>query len=334
MTNNRESVAAARSASEEKLLAIRGDAQSHTPAKPAAPATSSPIGYYGLPVLKEPQWKWQVPVYFFAGGAAGAAALIACVGRACGAHPRLVRDARRLAACGALVSPPLLIADLGKPSRFLNMLRVFKPQSPMSVGSWTLMAFSTSALSAELASGRSGRLANFIATGAEIASGMTGLVLSTYTGVLLGVTAIPVWSENSRLLPLHFAASAMGSAVAILQLAGHETDRSLGFLATASALAETLAGGRIEVQSKPALQPLKAGPSGRLARAGSILSGPVPLLLRLLAGNSTSDRAVTMRRIAAASTVAGSLVTRVAWLKAGAASARDPQAVLAPPQNR
>lgn len=282
----------------------------------------SGTGYYGLPVVKEPPWKWEIPLYFFVGGAAGAAAVIAGAGRACGANPKLVRDAARLAALGGLVSPALLISDLGRPSRFLNMLRVLKPQSPMSVGSWTLVVFSSSAAAAAVLG------TGLVASASQAVSSLAGMGLSTYTGVLIGASAIPAWSENAALLPLHFAASGMGSAVAILQLAGHGADRGLASLGTAAAVVETLVGGRIEISRRPALRPLKSGSSGKLTRAGWLLSGPVPLLLRLLAGRSQSGGAVTMRRIAAASTVAGSVITRAAWLKAGAASARDPRVIL------
>jgi formate-dependent nitrite reductase membrane component NrfD len=94
-------------------------------------------------VPKPPVWTWEIPVYFFVGGAAGAAAVIAGVGAATGAEAAVVTDARWIAAVGAVVSPVLLISDLGRPERFLNMLRVLKWQSPMSVGAWTLAAFST-----------------------------------------------------------------------------------------------------------------------------------------------------------------------------------------------
>ena len=101
--------------------------------------------YYGLPSLKAPVWTWEIPAYFFVGGAAGAAAVVAAVARVAGADPALVRDARWLAAVGGAASPALLVSDLGRPERFLNMLRVFKLRSPMSVGAWTLVAFSNAA---------------------------------------------------------------------------------------------------------------------------------------------------------------------------------------------
>ena len=91
-------------------------------------------GYYGQPLLKPPVWTWEVPAYFFVGGVAGIAAVIAAVGALAGGEASLVRDARWMAVVGGLISPVLLVSDLGRPSRFLYMMRVFKTQSPMSMG--------------------------------------------------------------------------------------------------------------------------------------------------------------------------------------------------------
>src|SRR6266566_3732172 len=109
------------------------------------PVASPETGYYGIPLLKKPAWTWEIPLYFFVGGAAGASAVVGAIASYTGADRKLVRDARWIAAAGAVISPALLISDLGRPSRFLNMLRVFKPQSPMSVGAWTLLGFSAGA---------------------------------------------------------------------------------------------------------------------------------------------------------------------------------------------
>ena len=166
-------------------------------------------GYYDVPLLKKPVWTWEVPLYFFVGGTAGAAAMIGVAADLGGAKRTLVRDARRVAAGGAVLSTPLLIADLGRPERFLNMLRVFKPRSPMSVGAWTLAVFGGASTVAAAGTGRLPRTAALL-------SAATGLVMATYTGVLIGATAIPVWAKHSRVLPIHFGASAVASAVALL----------------------------------------------------------------------------------------------------------------------
>jgi formate-dependent nitrite reductase membrane component NrfD len=279
------------------------------------------MSYYDLPVLKPPVWTWEVPAYFFVGGAAGAAAVIAAAARATGGRPDLARDARWVAAVGGAISPPLLIADLGRPARFLNMLRVFKLRSPMSVGAWTLVAFSNTAAAAAAADAidrwSRGRIpVRMIGNAAEALSAATGLVLSTYTGVLIGATAIPAWAENVRLLPLHFGASGVGTAVSILELMGHDDDPALNLLGAAAAAVETLVGVNLELRDREALVPLKRDVSGALTRAGGVLSGPLPLALRLLAGRSRSAR-----RTAAVATIAGALLTRAGWLAAGNESA-------------
>jgi formate-dependent nitrite reductase membrane component NrfD len=281
------------------------------------------MGYYDLPVLKPPVWTWEIPAYFFVGGAAGAAAVVAAVARATGADPRLVRDARWIAAVGGAVSPALLISDLGRPERFLNMLRVFKLRSPMSVGAWTLIAFSNAAGASAFAAaarrlGRGRLPVKTVADAAETIAAATGLVLSTYTGVLIGATAVPVWSRNVSLLPLHFGASGLGAAVSMLELMGHH-DRALNRVGIAAAAAETTIGLALELEDDPALDPIKVGWSGRVTRAGGVLSGPIPLALRIL-----GRRSMTARRVAAASTIAGSLLTRIGWLAAGRASVASP----------
>ncbi|MEO6487780.1 MAG: NrfD/PsrC family molybdoenzyme membrane anchor subunit, partial [Thermoanaerobaculia bacterium] len=129
------------SASEARLDAIRRNATEAT-------VEGQGGSYYGLPLLKPTTWTWEVPAYFFVGGAAGAAAVIGFAGQISGADAKLVRDARWIAAIGAALSAPLLIADLGRPERFLHMLRVFKPKSPMSVGAWTLTVFGATSAAA------------------------------------------------------------------------------------------------------------------------------------------------------------------------------------------
>ncbi|HXT74253.1 MAG TPA: NrfD/PsrC family molybdoenzyme membrane anchor subunit [Candidatus Angelobacter sp.] len=329
-------------ASEARLQQIRREAETHgrvdsTGIRPSgAPflQASPENGYYGLPVLKAPQWTWEIPVYFFVGGAAGASAVIAGVANLTGADRELVRDARWLAAIGGAISPALLVGDLGMPSRFLNMLRVFKIQSPMSVGSWTLVTFSTTSAMAAFANAverrdarRNGwrRKPGFISNAAGMLAALSGMVLATYTGVLIGATAIPVWSESVATLPIHFAASGLGAAASILELCGHDTSRSLNILGIGSALCETAIGARIETSQTPALKPLKSGRTGMLTRLGGLLSGPLPLALRLIAAFSTRERSRKLRRAAAVSTIAGSLLTREAWIKAGAVSANDPR---------
>ena len=294
---------------EERLDEIRAAAERGELAVPAGTPT-----YHDLPLLKPPVWTWEIPTYFFVGGAAGMSAMLGLAAQLTGGNEALVRDARRIAALGAIVSTPLLISDLGRPERFLNMLRVFKVQSPMSVGAWTLVAFSTASGAAAFAPFRGVRNA------AAVASAATGLVMATYTGVLLGVSAIPVWSHHARVLPMHFAASSVGSACGLLELRGHRAPALRG-LSFAAAAFETVTAIGVESQPDAADDPLRSGRSGKLTRIGAALSGPIPLALRLLGRKSSRAR-----RLAAVSALAGSLLTRFAWVEAGKASVRDPRA--------
>ena len=317
--------------SAEKLRGANGATKwNWGPVEKATPET----GYYGSPVLKKPAWTWEVPLYFFVGGAAGAAALLGSVGKFSGASRRLVRDAQWLAAIGGAISPALLISDLGVPSRFLNMLRVFKAQSPMSVGSWTLVAFSGSAAAAATLAEweqRSARRFPVLSDAAEISAALTGLILSTYTGVLVGASAVPVWNRNVSLLPVHFATSGLAAASAMLELRGNESGplNALGLMASA---AETGIGAKLELHRGAATEPLRRGASGWTMRMAGFLSGPLPLMLRLLSLGAGHERKRKLRRAAAISSIAGSLVTRFAWMGAGHASAKDPRPVLQMPE--
>ena len=254
------------------------------------------MSYQDQPLLKPPVWTWEIPTYFFIGGAAGAAAVIGAAAQLTGEDEKLVRDARWIAAIGANVSTPLLIADLGRPERFLHMLRVFNPHSPMSVGAWTVAVFGATSTAALFLPPK-----NFFAA----LSAITGLAMSTYTGVLLGVTAIPVWKENAKVLPVHFGASALGTACSLLELRGHK-HRALNSLAIGASLFETAA-------------PVE---EGALMKAATALSGAVPLVLRLIG----------KRKAAAAATILGSLITRFAWVEAGKVSARRSASTTSDPE--
>src|SRR6059058_4769866 len=191
-------------ASEQKLVEIRREAERRgevkasgiRPAGSPFPMASPDTGYYGIPLLKQPSWTWEIPLYFFVGGAAGASAVVGAIANYTGADRRLVRDARWIAAAGSVISPALLISDLGRPSRFLNMLRVFKPQSAMSVGVWTLLGFSGGSVAAAFAGSLRERYGEslpvrVLENAGEAASLLFGLPFSNYTGVLIGATAIP-----------------------------------------------------------------------------------------------------------------------------------------------
>ena len=323
-------------AREQRLLELRRQAERQgqvgrpgiRPSGSPMPLASPETGYYGIPLLKEPSWTWEVPLYFFVGGAAGAAAVMGAIASYTGADRRLVRDARWIAAAGAIISPALLVADLGRPERFLSMLRVFKPKSPMSVGVWTLMGFAGAASATAFAGFVRERYGaslpvRVLENAGEAASLAFGLPFSNYTGVLIGATSIPVWNENAGDLPLHFAASGVGAAVGLLELLGHDKSRALQMLGLGAALFECLEGLRIESRQLPDLDPLKHGPSGMAVRAGGALSGPVAAALRTLSLMTNQRNSRTLRRYAGICSLVGSLVTRFAWVHAGHVSARD-----------
>jgi formate-dependent nitrite reductase membrane component NrfD len=237
--------------SERRLVEIRREAESTgkvaakgvRPGGAPFPIASPETGYYGIPLLKEPSWTWEIPLYFFVGGASGAAAVVGSVAHYTGADRKIVRDARWIAAAGSVISPALLISDLGRPKRFLNMLRVFKPQSAMSMGVWTLVGFSGGAAAAAFAQFLTDRYgASFpvrvIEQAGQAASLLFGLPFSNYTGVLIGATAIPAWNENVSDLPIHFGMSGLSAAVGLLELMGNHKSRALGALGLGAALFE------------------------------------------------------------------------------------------------
>jgi hypothetical protein len=316
---------------EDRLDALReeaertGKVQSHgiAPADGPFPKPAVATSYHGNPVLKPPTWTWQVPLYFFVGGVAGVSALIALVSHVLG-NARLLQTELLVAFAGGLISAPLLIADLGRPERFLNMLRVFKPRSTMSLGAWTLSAFSSAIGLAVVCHevilfGHGNEFLLAVEWLAEVIAAVTGLLLASYTSVLLGVSAIPVWSENRKLLPAVFLTGALGSAAAVLELFGFMIPATQ-FLGVAACAAEIVIAILIEVRGRYVDRPLREEAAGWLTRAGAVLAGPTSLLLRIVGSHGA-------RYFAAACFIAGALIARYAWIAAGRVSSRDPQAL-------
>jgi formate-dependent nitrite reductase membrane component NrfD len=319
-------------ASEDRLDAIRKEASATGKVVTGAGRAdaNAPIpgaeDYYNLPLLKPPTWTWEVPLYFFVGGIAGVSAVIAFVGDLFHADPRMVRIALWIAMMGTVLCPALLISDLGRPLRFLNMLRVFKWRSAMSMGSWILSGFGGAAFLALAANelilyGIQSPLLPPLRWAGEFAGAVTGLLLASYTGVLIGATAIPVWHENRRLLPAHFLTSGLGGSSAILEFFGFLVPATQ-ILGLAAAGVETLIGVMLELRHSRVDAPLHHGKSGWTMRIAGTLEGPVALLVRILSKGSAHGRYA-----AAACFLVGALCSRYAWIWAGRASAHDPQAV-------
>ena len=313
-------------ATEERLDEIRRAATEGAPATGAQPSSSpAQQSYYGLPVLKKPLWTWEVPLYFFLGGIAGVSSCLAFAAQIFGYDPALIRIALWMALIGAAVCPILLISDLGRPSRFLNMLRVFKLRSPMSLGAWILVAFSGCAFLATasheliLRGHATSSLWIYLRWIGELTGAITGLLLASYTGVLIGATAIPVWSQNRELLPAHFLTSGLGGSAGILELFGflNPATQILGFAASGI---ETVLEIFLTVRKRPVDAPLHQGKSGWMLRIAGLLEGPAALLLRGFLG-----RALGGRYAAAICFIAGALLSRYAWIWAGRASAENPQ---------
>ena len=293
--------------------------------------TGGPIlgrsGYYGQPIVKPPVWTWEIPIYFFIGGFAGMSAVIAFAGLVF--HEiDLARTAMWLATIGAVLSPILLTIDLGRPRLFLNMLRVFKYKSPMSVGAWIVFAFGACVIPGVIAfelhaqhifGGGIDQFLKIFAHLLVIGSAFWGVLLATYTGVLLGVTAIPAWFLHRVLLPIHFGSAGLGSAAALLELLGHRIApiNAVGFLVAAI---ETALWIWLEIDKHGAAdRALHRGLPGWLIRGGEFLSGPLALILRL----------ANLVPLAAISFLFGALISRFGWIEAGKVSGRDPEAVFA-----
>jgi len=284
-------------------------------------------GYYGQPVIKPPVWTWEIPIYFFVGGLSGMSAVIA-LAAAIFHQLDLARAAMWLAAIGVVLSPILLVLDLGRPLLFLNMLRVFKPQSAMSMGAWIVTGFGACvvpgliALELHLLHPFTGAMDQFLRIAAALfifGSAFFGMLLATYTGVLIGATAIPAWFLHRVLIPIHFGAAGLGSAAGLLELLGHRIAplNAIGFFAAGveSALLVWLT---IDKHGG-ADRAIHEHGSGWLIRIGEILTGPLALVLRLF----------SLVPFAAISFLIGALVSRFGWIAAGKVSGSDPESVFA-----
>ena len=283
--------------------------------------------YYGRPILKEPVWQPEIPCYFFTGGIAGGCSLLHGFARVAG-YDRLAKTALYVGAAADVVSPALLVSDLGRPERFLNMLRVFKVTSPMSVGSWILFVSggaSNTAAALEL----TGKLRP-VKWAAEVVSFLTGAPLATYTGTLIADTAIPVWHEARKELPWLFGASAAASAGAATALfmppeeSGPARRLAVAGVATELGVMEAMKhrlGFVGEVYEQEA--------AGKLGRASKVLTAAGAAVLASR-GRRSRGAAVT----GSALVLAGELALRWSVFRAGFQSARDPRYTVIPQKQR
>jgi hypothetical protein len=283
--------------------------------------------YYGRPIIKPPVWKSpDVPLYLFLGGAAGSSSMLAALADVTG-RPALTRVGRLVAGGGAVASVVFLVHDLGRPERFLHMLRVIKPTSPLSIGTYILSPFGAAAgatAAVELL-GWFPRLKRF---GGAVAA-LFGGPLATYTGVLLANTAVPSWHEAHDELPFVFAGSAMaaGGGLTMLFTPVAEAGPSRKMAVTGAAI-ELAVVQRVENGHGIVSEPYHEGRAGTLLRAAKACTA-AGAGLTLLTGRTRLGSIASGTLLAA-----GSLLTRFGVFEAGMASAKDPKYTVVPQRER
>lgn len=283
--------------------------------------------YYGRPVLKEPVWQPEIPAYFFTGGLAGASSILGLAARIAG-NETLARRALYIGAAADLVSPPLLIADLGRPERFLNMFRVFKVTSPMSVGSWVLLVSGGATSTAALLQW-TGRLKP-VMIAAKIVSSLAGGPLAVYTATLVSNTAVPVWHEARQELPFLFGSSAVASAGAAAAIAVPPAEAGPARrLAVGGVLVENVLFELMQKRLGMVGEPYSKGEAGRFRKIamGCTLGGAA-----LLARPGRRSRLAAVA--GGALVLAGELAVRWSVFRAGFQSARDPRYTVEPQRER
>ena len=283
--------------------------------------------YYGRPIIKPPVWKTpDVPLYLFLGGAAGSSSILASLTDLTD-RPALTRNARYVSGGAAIASVVFLIHDLGRPERFLHMLRVVKPTSPLSIGSYILAPFSAAAgatAAVELL-GWFPRLKRF----GGVVAAVFGGPLATYTGVLFANTAVPSWHAAHKELPFVFGASGMAAGGGItMALSPLEEAGPSRKMAVAGAAIELAAMHRVETEFGIVSEPYHEGKAGRLLRAAKSCTA-AGAALTVVAGRRRAGAVA-----AGALLAAGSLLTRFGVFEAGMASARDPKYTVVPQRER
>ncbi|MGW5045304.1 NrfD/PsrC family molybdoenzyme membrane anchor subunit [Streptomyces griseoluteus] len=295
------------------------------PVVPDAEFTS----YYGLPVLNTPTWEaLDIAGYLYLGGLAGGSSLLAAGAELTG-RPVLARRAR-LGAAGAIsLSLAALVHDLGRPARFLNMLRVFKPTSPMSVGSWLLSGYAP--LTMVAAATDTVRRFRPLGVAATAGAAFLAPAVATYTAVLIADTAVPSWHEGYRELPFVFAGSGASAAAGLALLTVPWAEA--GPARRVAVLGAALELGSFRLQKSRmglAAEPFELGGARRLLRTAEALTAG-GAALALLTGRVRDRRAAA---VAGAALLAGSAALRFGVFRAGVASAEDPKYTVVPQRER
>jgi formate-dependent nitrite reductase membrane component NrfD len=283
--------------------------------------------YYGRPVLKPPVWEWKVPAYLFTGGLSAGAAMLGAGADLTG-RPALRRAGRFGALGGLVASMYLLVADLGRPERFLNMLRVAKPTSPMSVGTWLLVAYGPGAGVAAAAEVLPARL-GWVGRPAGWWAAVVAPGVASYTAVLLSHTAVPAWNEARGQLPFVFAGSAAASGgglgMVCSPVAQAGPARRLGVVGAAAEVVASRMVSRLglvgEAYTTGRAHRLRTW-SERLTLAGAV--GAVTVARRSRVGAVASGLAL----------LAGSALQRFGVFEAGVESTKDPRYTVVPQRER
>ncbi len=296
--------------------------------------------YYGAPLLRKPHWEWEVVTYLFLGGLMGGSAMLAAFGDASGdaGDREMVRNARYISLVLAAACPVILIKHLGRPERFHHMLRIFKSKSVMSMGVWSLVAFSNVAVLTALAEVRGkGRSIAML----SIAQALLGAFIAGYTGVLISATAIPLWAKGKRHIPSAFVCSSLAAACALnaALLAGKSSNaaaaRKLERLEAFSSLCEAVLLVHFKRAATTYGEPMFAGARGRRLRNWTFVGGigiPVACHLASSLKPITRERKFWLTRLASALTLSGGYVLRETLIEAGKASADDPQLAFRQPE--
>jgi hypothetical protein len=295
--------------------------------------------YYGRPIVKAAVWHHDVAAYLFTGGLAAGSALLAAGGDATG-RPAL-RRAGRVTALGALAaSGYFLVKDLGRPERFLKMLRVAKPTSPMSMGTWILTGFGAAAGAAAVAEaapllprtgvlGLARRLLPPVGTAGQYAAAVAAPAVATYTAVLLADTATPSWHAAYPELPFVFAGSALASGAGV-GLIGAPTGQAgpARRMAVLGAALELWGAHRIETTKGLLSEPYTQGGPARLLRAGRALTAAGA------AGALLGRRSRVVSALSGVALLTASALTRFGIFDGGIASAKDPKYTVLPQRER
>ncbi|MEU9467615.1 NrfD/PsrC family molybdoenzyme membrane anchor subunit [Streptomyces avermitilis] len=280
--------------------------------------------YYGRPIIKAPSWGARdIAGYFFLGGLAGAGSVLAAGAQLTGR--RSTATAMKVSSLATVaLSAAALVHDLGVPSRFPNMLRVLKPTSPMSVGSWLLAGYAPAAGAAAVTA-VTGRLPRAGAAATTVAA-LLGPAVASYTAVLAADTAVPAWHGAHRELPYVFAASATAAAAGMALVLGPVTESAPARCAALlAAAAEVTATEAAEKRLGMVAETYREGRAGTLLRAARLLTA-TGAAGGLLLGHRSRPAAVA----SGLALLAGSACTRFGIFAAGVASAEDPKYTVVP----